>query len=222
MTRDFLERTLKGEEKVTDFQPPEKLKELIALDVVDEPCTLDHLMEETKKALKYQAKPYHPHFHNQVFGGFDQFSFLGAVTTPAINGSVYTYEMAPVFTLMENSIWEHMRKVVGWEEIDGTMTPGGSMANMFGIHLAKSHAYPEVVKKGLFGLPNLCIMTSDVSHYSIRKGANFTGVGIDNVVAVKTDEQGRMIPSELEAAIKAEIEGGRKPFWVNVTLGTTV
>ena len=130
--------------------------------------------------------------------------------------------MAPVFTLMENSIWEHMRKVVGWEEIDGTMTPGGSMANMFGIHLAKSHAYPEVVKKGLFGLPNLCIMTSDVSHYSIRKGANFTGVGIDNVVAVKTDEQGRMIPSELEAAIKAEIEGGRKPFWVNVTLGTTV
>ena len=44
-----------------------------------------------EKILKKQTKPYHPHFHNQLFGGFDQYSVLGAMIAPAINGSVYTY-----------------------------------------------------------------------------------------------------------------------------------
>ena len=222
MTRDFLERTLKGEEKVTNLKMPDELQKLIALEVGDEPCTKEHLIEETKKVLHYQTKPYHPHFHNQVFGGFDQSSFLGAVSIPAINGSVYTYEMAPVFTLMENATWEYMRKCVGWEEIDGTMTPGGSIANFYSIHMAKNHAFPDINKKGLFGFPTMKMFSSDVSHYSLKKGANITGVGIDNVVPVPTDAESRMIPAELEKAIQAEIEKGNKPFMVNITLGTTV
>jgi len=37
------------------------------------------------------VKPYHPHFHNQLFGGFDQNSLVGAMLAPCINGSVFTY-----------------------------------------------------------------------------------------------------------------------------------
>ena len=222
MIQSFLEDTLQGNEPITNIQLPDQLGKLVDFDVTEEPVSEETLMEETLKALKYQAKPYHPHFHNQLFGGFDQYSFAGALAIPAINGSIYTYEMAPCFTLMENSIWEHMRKVIGWEEIDGTMTPGGSFANFYAIHQARFREFPDVVKKGMIGLPPLKIFSSDCSHYSLRKGANLTGIGIDNVVKVPTDSVGRMIPAELEAKIKQEIENGSKPLMVNLTLGTTV
>ena len=71
--------------------------------------------------------------------------------TPAINGSVFTYELAPVFTLMENDLFEHMRKIIGWDDVDGTMCPGGSFANFMGLHLSRSKLHPEFNKEGIHG-----------------------------------------------------------------------
>ena len=122
--------------------------------------------------------------------------------TPAINGSVFTYEISPCYTLMENYLYEHMRKLMGWEKIDGTMTPGGSFANFMGLQMARFKAHPEANKKGLYGLKPMKIMTSEVSHYSVKKGMILVGAGTDNIVYVKADASGRMIASELEKAIK--------------------
>ena len=151
--------------------------------------------------LDHQVKPYHPHFHNQLFGGFDQYSMMGAMITPMINGSIYTYEIAPCCTLMENNLYEHLRQIVGWEHIDATMTPGGSMANFMGIHVSRKKLHPDFNKKGLYNCKPMKIFTSDVSHYSLEKGANLCGIGTDNIVKVKTDQARRMIPSELAKAI---------------------
>lgn len=38
-------------------------------------------------------------------------------------------------------------------------------------------------------------------HYSIKKGAALLGIGMNNVIPVKTDSAGRMIPAELELMI---------------------
>lgn len=61
---------------------------------------------------------------------------------------------------MENSLYEHMRKILGWKAIDGTMTPGGSYANFMAIHLARHRIYPEFTKKGIYGCKPMKIMTS--------------------------------------------------------------
>lgn len=42
------------------------------------------------------------------------------------------------------------------------------------------------------------------------------------MVTVKTDEMGRMDPSDLEQCIKKAKEHGKKPFFVNAMAGTTV
>jgi sulfinoalanine decarboxylase/aspartate 1-decarboxylase len=64
--------------------------------------------------------------------------------------------------------------------------------------------------------------TSDESHYSIAKGANWLGIGMENVVKVKSDARGRMIAAELNAQISKAKEAGKVPFFVNATSGTTV
>lgn len=51
---------------------------------------------------------------------------LGQVLTSTVHTLMYTFEMAPVFTVMEAKILERMRELVGWTngEGDGIFTPG--------------------------------------------------------------------------------------------------
>lgn len=88
---DFLETTLKGENNVINFKKPEDLHNAVDFVVKDEPCPEEQLLKVCQNMFEHQVKPYHPHFHNQLFGGFDQYSYIGAVMAPTINGSVYTY-----------------------------------------------------------------------------------------------------------------------------------
>ncbi|KAI8498905.1 hypothetical protein Bbelb_233580 [Branchiostoma belcheri] len=60
------------------------------------------------------------------------------------------------------------------------------------------------------------------SHYSMTKGAGFLGIGTDNVIKVKCDERGQMLPEELDKAIEDAKSQGSVPFFVNATSGTTV
>ena len=50
-----------------------------------------------------------------------------------------------------------------------------------------------------------------------------TGLGMNNCIPVKADEKtGKMLPSELEKAVKESKAKGGVPFLVNCTTGTTV
>merc|ERR1712241_1386119 len=79
-----------------------------------------------------------------------------------------------------------------------------------------------IERSGLSGAPALVALTSEESHYSIVKGANWLGMGVDNVVKVLTDSGGRMIPEELDKSIEAVKASGKVPFFVNATSGSTV
>jgi glutamate decarboxylase len=99
----------------------------------------------------------------------------------------FTYEIAPVFVLMEEVTLQKMRKDVGWPdgEGDGIFAPGGSIANLYAVLLARHKYWPDVKQKGLQSLPALVIFTSEQAHFSIKKAAAVTGIGTDNVITVK-------------------------------------
>lgn len=66
--------------------------------------------------------------------------------TDALNPSVYTYEVSPVFTLMEEQVLREMRRIVGFEDGkgDGIFCPGGSMANGYAISCARYRFMPDI------------------------------------------------------------------------------
>ena len=90
--------------------------------------------------------------------------------------------------------------------------------------LAKHFKCPELKTSGLFGSKPLVVFTSAEFHYSISKGANWLGLGLDNVVKIPTDDiTGSMIPEELEKAIEDILKDGHKtPIMINATVGSTV
>lgn len=135
--------------------------------------------------MENQIRPYHPNFHNQLYGGFDQYSMIGNILTTCINGTMFTYEVAPVYTLMESYVYDHLKNLIGWNTVDGMMTPGGSFANWLGMLMARHHKFPEAKTKGIHGLPVMKLITSAASHYSVEKGAIMEGFGTDNVIKIK-------------------------------------
>lgn len=122
---------------------------------------------------------------------------------------MYTYEMAPIFNFMEQSIYQvFAERYLKWSTIDGILSPGGSQSNFYGILAARQHKYPDFKRKGLRALPDLKIFTSELSHYSMEKGAILLGFGQDSIVKTTCDEEGRMIPEEFEKDILKCIEEG--------------
>lgn len=79
--------------------------------------------------------------------------------------SRYTFEVAPAFTLIELKMIQHILQLFGIPEGDGIFSPGGSMSMFYGIVAARHKAFPEVKAKGMRGLPELVLFTSeDVSN----------------------------------------------------------
>lgn len=110
----------------------------------------------------------------------------------------YTYEVAPVFSLMEEAVLKKMMEVIGWEEggdgifnagitlnywIENVMCssihlcfntlcaafcPGGSMSNMYAVNLARYRHCPDIKEDGLSAAPRLVMFTSQ----EVRRTAN--------------------------------------------------
>eukprot|EP00071_Canis_lupus_P038276 XP_022271833.1 glutamate decarboxylase 1-like isoform X2 [Canis lupus familiaris] len=113
---------------------------------------------------------------------------------------------------METILLKKMYEIIGWgeTEADGIFAPGGSISNLYGILVARYKQYPEIKRQGMTALPCIVLFVSEQGHYSVKKAAAILGIGTDNVIEVKCDERGRMIPAELEKNI---LEAKRKAAW---------
>ncbi|HET8644727.1 MAG TPA: pyridoxal-dependent decarboxylase, partial [Vicinamibacteria bacterium] len=67
----------------------------------------------------------------------------------------------------------------------------------------------------------LVVYTSAQSHSSVDKAALLAGFGRANVRAVEADERYALRPAALEAAVRADLEAGRRPCAAVATTGTT-
>ncbi|XP_017377160.1 acidic amino acid decarboxylase GADL1 [Cebus imitator] len=209
-------------EKVCEWKPPEQLKQLLDLEMRDSGEPPHRLLELCRDVIRYSVKTSHPRFFNQLYAGLDYSSLVARFMTEALNPSVYTYEVSPVFLLVEEAVLKKMIEFIGWKEGDGIFNPGGSVSNMYAMNLARYKYRPDIKEKGLFGLPRLILFTSVECHYSMKKAASFLGIGSENVCFVETDGRGKMIPEELEKKVWQARKEGAAPFLVCATSGTTV
>jgi len=233
-TREFLEKVIEvcidyvvaqndRNEKVLDFKHPEDMKKLLNLDIPDDPVNLQQLIADCATTLQYQVKTGHPHFFNQLSSGLDIVSMAGEWLTATANTNMFTYEIAPVFILMEKVVLAKMREIIGWNYGDSILAPGGSIANLYAFLCARHKKYPGYKEHGPRILPgDLVMFTSDQSHYSIKSCASVCGLGTDNCIMVPSDENGKMIVSELERLVLERKAQGQIPFFVSATAGTTV
>uniref|UniRef100_A0A0N5BPD4 Glutamate decarboxylase 1 n=1 Tax=Strongyloides papillosus TaxID=174720 RepID=A0A0N5BPD4_STREA len=210
--------------KVLEFHHPEEMLKLIDLHIPEKPMSLEKILQCCKDVLKLCVKTGHPRFFNQNFGGLDIMCMAGEWATATTNTSMYTYEIAPVFSLIEKEVVGKMISLIGWnlEESEGIFTPGGTMANLYALNCSRYNFFPNCKENGMSSVPKLCCFTSKYSHYSIKASSAIMGIGTNNCFIIPADKYGRMIPEALEEKIIECKENGLYPFFVNATAGTTV
>ncbi|MEK7432594.1 MAG: pyridoxal-dependent decarboxylase [Cyanobacteriota bacterium] len=181
------------------------------------------ILEILEKSLDYSLNTSHPLFMNQLYGGSNLIAVLGDIFTSILNTSVYTYEVAPLMTLIEKECIKKLGYLIGFgNNFDGTFTAGGSISNMSAMLLAKDKKFPDSKINGLKGTALFSIFVSEQAHYSFLKNSMLLGFGKESIVKIKSDYLGKIDTKELEKSIISEKNKNRIPLMIVGTAGTTI
>lgn len=221
---EYLSNNKSNKVPVVNYAKASELLSKLDLSLPDIGVSDHELKKDITDFLTYSVKTGHPHFHNQLYGGFNFWAFIGEILTALTSTSMATFEIAPVATLMERTLVDKMSACIGFRSIgergEGIMLTGGSNANMAAMLAARNVKYPEAKAKG--APTNLVAFCSKEAHYSFSKAANILGLGTDNLWLVDSDEFGKMDTTDLQRKISQTKEKGLIPYFVAATAGTTV
>ncbi|WP_369354847.1 aspartate aminotransferase family protein [Streptomyces sp. cg2] len=147
----------------------------------------------------------------------------------ALNPSQDSWDQAPAATALETLLLGELAQLVGYDpaEAAGVLTSGGTESNLMGLMLARDRVLGretgrQIELSGVPGSgPRPRIFTSAAAHFSVQRSAALLGLGEDAVVPVPVDDQLRMKPKALAAALSACVAEGDLPVAIVATAGTT-
>ncbi|NJK61385.1 MAG: aminotransferase class V-fold PLP-dependent enzyme [Synechococcaceae cyanobacterium SM2_3_1] len=201
---------------------PAQLREKIPLRLPPEGISLEELQDLIGLYLDYTVNTAHPLYLNQLWGGVDLPCVWGDLVTSVTNTSMFTYEVAPVATLIEQELIRKMGSLVGFGQVEGQFTTGGSNGNLMAMAMARYRKDPDGKSQGMRQHRPLVALVSAEAHYSFEQAAHLLGLGTDHLWRIPTDPQGRMVVAEAERLIRQAKAGGACPFFLAATAGTTV
>ena len=182
---------------------------------------LDAVLDDLDVFIANSVKTHRSEFMNPLWGGLSLPAFAGEIIAAMTNNSMYTYELSPIATVIEQTILRRMCEMVGFSDGFGTLTTGGSNGNMLGMLCAREHQLVGSTKTGFDGRKSVIFVSAE-AHYSVLMAANVIGIGHQNIIKVQCDADGRMLPNRLEEEITFARQEGFSPLCVVATAATTV
>ena len=189
---------------------------------INRPHNLQDMENFIDLYMNHSVNTINTNFYNQLNSGFSPMGYVGEAITGITNNSMDTREMSPLATLMEQSLIKKMSNLIGYKNGFGTFATGASNANLIAMLCARERAISHSRKKGLFNSTILVAFISEEAHYSFLKASYQIGIGLDNIIRVPCDINGRMDVMELDKMITTSKKNGKEPFFVGATAGTTV
>lgn len=206
------------------WQPmPDTARQYFQTPVPHAPTALADIYADMQaNLLRYPMGNIHPRFFGWYMGASN---FTGALADfiAAIDGSnLGGGDTAAVAT--DNQVVGWLKDLMGFPATaGGTLTSGGSMANMVGLTVARNAmAGVDVRREGITNLPQpLRFYASDQVHSAHQKSVETLGLGSNALRLVPTGADYRMDLAALAAMIAADRAAGLRPACVIATAGTT-
>lgn len=150
-------------------------------------------------------------------------SLMAEMLTAAMGVQGMKWETSPAAAELEEKVMNWLKAETGLPGyFQGVIQDSASTATLVSLLTAReNYSSYQINTIGFQGNENFRIYSSVETHSSVERAVKVAGIGKDNLVKVSVDEENRMNTSELEAAIKDDIEAGYKPLCVVATLGTT-
>ena len=151
-----------------------------------------------------------------VLGSGEPVGALGDYLAGVLNQNVTAWRSSPTMVSMERAVVRGLAAAVGCPGFTGSLTGGGSSANLMGLTMAREAKAPANEE----GSPSGGVYASTEVHMSIPKALALLGLGRRNLRLIPTDAEWRMRPEALERAITEDLSAGRRPLAVVATAGT--
>ena len=147
---------------------------------------------------------------------------LGDLLVSLLNNNGGARHQSPAITAAEDEVLRAFGALFGLEPCSGMLLPGGTFANLQGLLLARTAAFPDWRRRGARAAAGRPLLyTSCASHFSVVRAAQVMGLGEDDVVALPTPGRGALDAEALAERIARDRAEGASPFAVVATLGTT-
>ena len=172
-------------------------------------------LESLAAVLEHSRAPG-PRFFGYVFGCGEPVAALGDLVASVVNQNVTAWRSSPAAVAIERTVVAWLAQALGCRGFSGSLTGGGSSANLMGLAMAREAKAPANQQ----GAQPALVYTSSEVHMSIPKAMALLGLGHANLRLVAVDDRYRMIPQKLEAAIAEDTRAGRKGAAVVATAGT--
>ncbi|MBT4936396.1 pyridoxal-dependent decarboxylase, partial [Candidatus Peregrinibacteria bacterium] len=208
--------------KLLEYHPPEELKQILDLDASHGDESWDTIFDTTEKYIKYSVNTHNKQYFNQMWNGGSLPSRIGEIITACMNTSMYTYNVAPVATLIERWMIKKLLSILEFQNGEGIMNTGSSNGNQIALLMAKNERHPEVKEQGIYKQKPLRAYINVDAHYSFDKAMNVLGLGTNNLVKIPTDNSGKMDLNILVQKIEEDLKTGKQPFFIGATACTTV
>src|SRR5580700_2895941 len=158
-------------------------------------------------------------FFGYVQGPGEPVAALGDLFASVINQNMTAWRSSPAGVTLERTVVGWLAEAIGCKGFTGTLTGGGSPANLMGLAMAREARTPAN-ERGLWGANAGVIYASEQIHMAVPKAVAMLGIGRDHLRYIACDDAYRMIPSELERAIREDEARGRTPIAVVASAGT--
>jgi len=123
------------------------------------------------------VKTAHPLYFNQLWAGQSEAALIGSVIEVLANTSMYTFEVAPMATAIEDKMRDVFAKKQGLDDWISQVTTGGSNSNFLAVLLALQKRFPDYTKKGIVSTSTPRVYISEEAHYSCDKAMMMAGRG---------------------------------------------
>ena len=158
-------------------------------------------------------------FFGYVHGSPEPVAALGDFLASVVNQNTTAWRSAPAAVTIERTVVRWLAEAIGCVGFSGTLTGGGSSANLMALAMARESRLPAN-DRGMHGSARAVVYASKEVHMSIPKAVAMLGIGRENLCYVPCDDEYRMLASELEHAITADKRNGNVPIAVVASAGT--
>jgi len=173
-------------------------------------------LNDLQNVLRY-SRGNNGRFFGYVLGSGEPVGALADLLASVINQNVTAWRSSPSAVTIERTVISWLSEALGCKDFTGTLTGGGSSANLMGLAMARE-ARASANEKGLSA--KVTVYASEEVHMSIPKAVALLGIGRENLRLVRTDASFHMLPEELERAIARDKESGKTPIAVVASAGT--